>query len=317
MKFFQKRWVAIIICMLMICSALAIGRAKEQKPQPDIYDPSNLSSAESWAKEQYASYLRYVSDDAGLLSQRTIRTLSQQNAAFDYLYDSICGLGIVNGLDGADMEDAAFDMGYELGLGESDFFLLLDVQSEEWYFVYGEEAAEYADHTLELLVTDTMGNVFEDADRAVPALYEGLEDWYSETVPGSGNVGLRGSAGNSGMVVGGVMIFVLLIVVLVVTSVISALIRTGRRVVRRTTGFWPLFFTGHRHYSDPFRTTHRSGSGPNHGSGYRPGGPRTGSSGGGTHHGSGGFGSSSRGNFSRGGGFGGSRRGDGGFGGKR
>ena len=303
MKFFQKRWVAITLCILMIVASLAIGQSKEQTQE---FDPTSESASLSWAEENYGSYTRYIRDEADILSERTIRELSEYNAAFDYTYNSICGVGIVEDLSGADMEDAAFELGAQVGLGERDYFLLLNLETEDWYFVYGDTAAAYVDHELEILLTAAVGNGFGDLDEMLIDLFEELERWYGHAVPVSEKTV---SGGSSGMVAGGTVLFVMLIVFLVIAAVCSSLLRAGRRVVTWSAGWWPLLFL---HDRRP-----RSSFGPRPGSGSRPvsrpsSGPRPVShSASGPRRSSGGFGSSSRGNFNRGGGFGGGNRGGG------
>lgn len=309
MKFFQKRWVAITLCVLMIVAALAIGQAKNSTTE---YQPGSSTSAKNWQEENYGSYTRYIRDDAGLLSDETIRRVAEYNASSDYSYGSICGLWIAEDLGGEDLEELAFDYADELGLGSSDFFLLLDAESEDWYFACGDEVYYYKDNQLEILVIGAVSAIFTDTDEAVLELYEELFDWYAEELP-LADAWENGS--DSVMIAGGSVFFVGLIVLLVIAAVFSAMIRAGKRFVGRAGSWWPvLFLTGRRRH-DPFGPAGRPGPGPRNGP--RPGGPSR-FSGGPRSGGAGGFGSSSRGGFNRGGGFGGGNRGGrGGFGGKR
>ena len=80
MRFFQNRGVAIAICILMIVTALGIGKMK----QPSVeYAPDSDSSAEAWGKENYTSYLHFLEDETGVLKDRTLEELSAINAALD------------------------------------------------------------------------------------------------------------------------------------------------------------------------------------------------------------------------------------------
>lgn len=320
MKFLQKRWVAITLCVLMIVAAFGIAGRKQANAQ---YDPTDSGSAENWAGENYASYTRYVQDDAGLFSDKTIREISEYNARLDYYYGSICGVATATDLDGQDIVDAAYDSAELIGLGASDYLLFLDEGSSDWYFVPGEAASYYVDNRLEILVTGYMDTIFSDPDDSVRGLFRELEDWYSDTVPLADT---KAEGSGNGTVAGGVILFVLLIVILIIIAVISSLARAGRRVVG---GWWPVFIGRSRpryrvHHTPPPgpRPGPRPNPGPRPGAGSRPGaGPRPGGSSG--RSGSGGFGGSNRGSFGRsGGGFGGSSRGGGGgrgggFGGKR
>lgn len=322
MKFLQKRWVAVTLCILMIVSALTIGQLKEQRRVTSV--PESVVVDEN--VQDYASYLRFIQDDAGLLSDETVQGISRMNATFDSSCRSVCGIGIMEQIESVFLEDAAFQMKDTLGLGERDFFLLLDVGSEAWYFVYGDEAAFYVDDQLERLVTDAMELVFQEPEQAISALYSELAVWYS------GHMAEHSEAVQEyqgGYVAGGRALFVFLIVALIMVAVISSLLRAGRRFVGSSGGWIPwVFFGGNRRRtyfrSDPgygprpnpgarpggtqFRG---SGIGRNAGSGNRSNVPRSGGLGGSKNRGSsgrgGGFGGNSRGGSSRGGGFGGHR----------
>lgn len=302
MSFLRKRWVAWTLCILMIIAALGIGQAKETKRG---YDPSNAEFAEDWGAEHYASYTRFVKDESGLLSGEVIRMIASHNAALDYSYDSILGIGIIDGLGGRNMEDAAYDMGYEIGLGEQDYFLLLDTKSKDYWFVSGDDVAMYVDHQLEIVITENMAEVFTDPEDAFEDLFDDLEDWYRDHIPvsssGEKNVHTAG-------IIGGSVFFVFLITVLIMAAVISACIRTTRRFIRRRSGFWPLLFIGNRFHRNTFNHGTPPGPGPMHGHSS-------------FHRNSGSFGRARRGSSfghsrSGGGSFGGNRRG-GSFGGKR
>lgn len=302
MKFFQKRWVAITLCAVMIVVSLAIGRAKTVKGS---YNPSSDSAAESWGEENYSAYTRYVQDETGVLKEKTIRMISEQNAALDYSYGSICGVAIVDdGIASSKMEDEAFRLGYDLGLGESDVLLLLDTKSQDYYFAYGEDMAYYVDNSLEILVTGAMSHVFDRPEEALTELFDQLAGWYAKNVPVTGEPAKGGSIGKN---IVGTIFFVLLLAILIVIAVVSSLIRAGRNVIWRAGGWMPLLFLNRRHGPGPR-------PGPQPGPGPRPG-PGSGTARR-SNRSAGGFGGSSRGSFKGGGGFGGSNRG-GGFGGKR
>jgi len=299
MKFFQKRWVAITLCVLMILAAFGISGSKQDQT---VYRPSDSDEAEEWGEDNYGSYTRYILDQADLFSDNTVRKLSEYNAGFDYAHGSICGVATVSSLDGQPIDDVAYDAAESIGLGGSDYLLLLDEETEDWYFVYGDDASYYVDNRLEILVTGAMDTVFTDTDDTMLALFDDLEDWYSDTVPPA-----DADYNGDGMVVGGSFLFIALIVILILLALISSTIRAGRRLVG---GWWPLFIGGNHRRT---RFHHAPPPGP------RPG-PRPNSRPKTTHSSgrgrTGGFGGSSRGNFGRGGGFGGGSRG-GGFGGKR
>lgn len=294
MKFFHKRWVALIICAVMIVAAFTISDRKQGK---DIYDPEDISSAEDWGEENYASYERYVSDEAELFFNGTERTLAEYNASFDYSYGSICGIATVSELDGQTIADAAYDAAEQLGLGSRDYLLLLDESASDWYFVYGEDASRYVDHKLEILVTGAMDTVFRSPDKSILDMFDDLEDWYDASVPYASSDYSRTDDASSEDGSGFIVLLIVFIIIIVMFS-------PARRVRRRRAGGWgPVIIGGkgpHVHVRHAPPPIHRSG-------------PKTTTN---HKHGSGGFGGGNRGNFGKGGGFGGSSRG-GGFGGRR
>lgn len=302
MSFFKKRWVAVIICILLIVAALSIGRRTD-------YQPESAVSASDWGKENYEGYTRYVHDETGLLSSSTVRTVSRYNAAADYSYGSICGLWIAGewklGEDET-VDDAAYEYSLALGLGDDDFLLILIEENEDWYFYYGANASYYINNELEVLVKGAVNKAFSKPDKAIEDFYEELADWYEEELPVADQ---RHEGGNVLSVVGGSALFILLIGLLIVVAVISSLVRVGRRCFG---GWGPTIFVGrpwHHHHRPPHGPGPRPGPdprpGPRPSGGHRPSGGFGGSRGGGSR---GGFGGGSRGSSGRGGGFGGGRR---------
>lgn len=313
MSFFKKRWVAVVLCVLMIVAALAISK-------PTTYQPESTASASQWGQENYESYTRYIHDEAGLLPDSTIKTVSRYNAASDYSYGCICGLVVLD--DGKlELEEAAHDYADLLGLGSNDYLLVLDEADEDWYFAYGDNASYYVNNELEVIVKSAVNKAFSKPDKAMDELYEELADWYEDALPVAEQ---RPDSEHTVSVVGGSAIVIFLIIVLVLVAVFSALARVGRRWFG---GWGPTIFVGrpwHHHRHHPPRPPHEPRPGPRPGPGPRPSsGPRPGGSPG--HRsspGAGGFGGGSRGSFGKGGGFGGSSRGGGGsrgggFGGRR
>ena len=304
MNFLKKRWVAWMLCILMIVVAFGIGQAKEQKQG---YIPSNAALAEEWGDENYSSYTRFVRDEVGFLSADTIRMIASCNASLDYIYNSICGIGIVDDLNGRNLEDFAYEMGYEIGLGEYDYFLLLDTASKDYWFVSGDYAGVYVDHELEIIVAEHMSEVFKDPEDGFEELFDELQEWYADHVP---KASVYDENKSTVTVIGGSILFFVLIILLVLVAVISASIRTSRRFIRRHIGFSPFVFLG----------THRHGPGygvpPKHGNHFGSSAGTTKRTGHASRYSSPHKGGSSFGSTRRGSNFGGSRSG-GSFGGKR
>ena len=66
MKFFKKQGVAVTITLILIVAALAIGFFGSSGKTE--YEPESAGSAASWAKEHAGEYVKFIRDDAGLLS---------------------------------------------------------------------------------------------------------------------------------------------------------------------------------------------------------------------------------------------------------
>lgn len=298
MKFFQKRWVAVLLCLAMIGTAIGVS----------VY--RNQNSDVSWGESNYDSYTKFVNDEAGMLNASTIEKISSYNAQLDYRHGSICALATVNGTDGETLEDLSYALSEDMKLGEQDALLVLDIDDADWYFVYGSDFSYYVDHELEVLLRGSMTDAVQSPNSVLPKLYGELADWYDEQIPVA-DQNQPAAEEHSIELTGMQALLIIAIIIIVFAAIFSR--------PRRRFGWGPVIFLGgHRHrphYPPPGPRT-RPGPGPGPGPGSRPHHsdnrpPRGGSSGG--------FGGSSRGSgFSRGGGggFGGSSRG-GGFGGSR
>ncbi len=214
MKFLQKRWVAAVLCIIMIAIAIGI-RANHNRAEE--YRPDSSSAAENWGNENYESFLQFVYDN-GTLTDSTIRKISEYNAALEYTYGSICAVAVEELLDGETMEDAAEKTADRMQLGSMDCLLLLDPVREDWFFLYNDELSFYVDRDLEILVRGEMNDAFADLNRSIPDYFEKLEDWYEDQVPlasESNAVGERVSAATGGFVA---LLFVFILLIVLISS---------------------------------------------------------------------------------------------------
>lgn len=261
MKFLKKRWVAVVLCVIMVLAAvvIAVGRT-----QTATYEPSNLHAAEDWGEENYEAYTGFVRDEADALSTGTVKALSEVNAALDYTYGSICGVAVVDGVSGT-MEDAAYDMYATLELGDDDCLLLLDVAQEQWYFVYGDDFSWYVDNELEILFQGGLNDDYDKLNSMLPETFEELADWYEDHVPVEQEGAAEASYG------GGIAIMSILLIVLVIVIVVISILNSIRRRIVGGWGFWG----GHWHHHH--RPTPPPPPGPHYGLHHGPGpGPRPG-----------------------------------------
>lgn len=317
MKFLQKRWVAILLCVAMVVAAVAIGQAKSNR-------------GEKWGEKNYAAYTDFLWDEADILSESTEKTLCAVNGELDYYYGSICGVATMSVPDGQSMEDLAYETAEEMGLSGYDCLVLLDGETGDYYFVSGYELEPYVDSELENLFRESLQNGAADANRGLPALFEKLPDWYEKNFP---DIPANETGRSSGLLFGGGFVFLILIVLIILAAVVSLLVWAGRRVIGGFRAGGPrFFFFGRPRYRPPFGPGPRPGPGPGPDPGRGPNpGPRSGGtnsrgsnsrSSGGSFSGSSQSGSSRGGSFrggsGRSGGFGSGSRGGGSFrGGKR
>ena len=171
MKFFQKRTVAIVITGLVILGCLLYGWGMSSpKPEPDVAPIVSLTDGEVW-----------VRDDAGVLTDVTRQELAQFNAHWDATYNSVVAFASTHSTDGDDMEDYAYALGTEWGLGQNDMLLLV-VPGEMPYLVVSNSEI-VPDERLEDVFYGVFGTAYADYDSAVAILYCELDNLYSDYAP--------------------------------------------------------------------------------------------------------------------------------------
>ena len=235
MKLLKKRWFAILVAVVMIVAALAISFSRTHSTTD--YQPESASAARRWGEEHAGAYEKFLSDGAGLFSSGALEDMAAENGALDYRFGTILGVATVNSVSG-DMGTVAYNVSDQLGLGESDFLLLLDVQAEDWYLVYGTEVSPYVDNELEIIFRGAMDQMFTQPDRQMKALFADLQDWCAKNLPLAQEEGRHTSVLST---IGEILFILIVLVVLVVAAVAASAMRFGRRVFF---GFRPWGFGG-------------------------------------------------------------------------
>ena len=123
-------------------------------------------------------------------------------------------MATVNSVSG-DMGTVAYNVSDQLGLGESDFLLLLDAQAEDWYLVYGTEVSPYVDNELEIIFRGAMDQMFTQPDRQIKTLFADLQDWCAKNLPLAQEEGRHTSVLST---IGEILFILIVLVVLVVGS---------------------------------------------------------------------------------------------------
>lgn len=335
MKAFKKKPVAMTVMILAIVLAVFIGmrRAPEEN---FAAGPSTVAPSYALDDLSISGYDKWIDDQAGVLSGSVEDAISLYNANWDNRYYSLVAVVTVDGVDG-ELVDFAYDYGYEMGLGEGDAILVLDIGGNDAYLATGTDFATMltdsmaSDYMERYLYSDFMAG---DYGNGVLDLFEGLNTLYGDTFGlGDSEEYYVGESYTSyyvyrigGTAVGGLFLLIVLVVLIVLLADASRYRRYRGGYYGPAYVYHPFIFGRRRHHHAP-RPPHGpsgprpgAGAGPRPGGGARPGsGPRPGGgsrpSGGGFSGGSrgGSFGGGSRG----GGGFSGGSRGGGSFGGRR
>ena len=312
MKTLKKRWVAVLLAILMIAAAVAIGRWKSGPVQPPHSDTAELDTS-----LPTQAYETWIWDEAGVLSDWTEEWVCTYNANWDARYSSLVAIAAVEQVEG-DLADYAYTLGSEIGLGENDAILVMDIGNESVWMATGARFSDMMDseQTTQLLDTYLYGNFMDkDYNNGVLSLYAGLNEVYSQTY--GSTLTVPAQPYQSSWMGIAILTVIVLVMLLLLCSVIDNIRYAAyhRRyygmgtppVVFRPILFWhgPGYGWYRRRWNRP--PPPPPGSGPRGPGGFGGGGPR----GGGFSPPRGGFGSSrGGGGFSRGG-FGSSRSGGG------
>ena len=154
MKVLKKQGVAVMVMLVAIAAAIAIGWWR--MPQAS----AKGQSGELDTSLDTSTYANLVWDQADILSASTEKSIGIYNANWDYRYVSVVSVVTVNGLDGQDITDISYNQAYDLGLGEGDAVLQgMAEQGLRLYFL----SSPFAAYNL-LLAT-----LFPSVERALPA----------------------------------------------------------------------------------------------------------------------------------------------------
>lgn len=177
----KKQGVAWALTILMIVAAIGVGRAKagstgHNSPAPEPTRPPSASPAIP------ADQDGYVRDEAGVLSSSAIKKLDRRNEKL--LDDMNTAIGVVTcRYGGSDLYDYTLDRAEELGLGEYDFIVILDVSGQQYGLLQGASLSGegwFSDRDCVDYLDKYLKKSFDkgDYDKAVLSLTEALEEWY-------------------------------------------------------------------------------------------------------------------------------------------
>lgn len=248
---------------------------------------------------------QYILDEAGVLSQDTIRSLQQRSASLYAQTGAELDVVVTNDI-GSDIQDYAEDIYRSWNISNAGILLVLSIQADDYYALYGSAVTNYFKNDIQNILYEyleddfAMGNYDAGLEKVCAQfdarLRSAVQDLVGSTDRYDPSVSYTPSFFERMMSLFGSFIWIVLriLIVIVVISVVLSLFRPrrygyGGGFFRPSFFFFPLWFRGPR----PPRGPH-----PPHGPGGFGGfGGGPGSFGGGSFGGGGGR--------SGGGGFGG------------
>lgn len=310
MNFLKKQGTAWVITIVMIVAAIVIGLARGQT-QPDTPIANDPSSALDTSLS-IGGYEKWLWDDASVLSHSMEETLCLYNANWDYRYNSIVAVVTVDTVSG-NIEDYAYDLGADAGLGEGDALVLLAVKDGLFYVAVGNEFGTIITSAVETQLGGILSDALStgDYDACLHRFFETMNKVYYDNF-GLGNAASHQGQSSSSFSFGGLipLLFIVFLLVVFLNAIDQSRYNTYRAkyygVVNPPVVFRPILFW-HGPGSSWYRRQWRRPPPP-----PPPGGP-----GGGFGGSSGGFGGAGRTNNTRGSSFGGRTSGSSGFGGSR
>lgn len=179
MEILKKRSVAWIITLVVIAAAVGIGQAKKPGDTParePVHGPGSSNV------EPGQSTVSYVYDEANVLSDATKDALEQRNA--ELLEDWNVAIAVVTCNYGkSDLGGYAIDYADDIGLGENDFIVVLDISGDNYWLVQGSGLVNaFTDDDCTSYAWNYMETDFArgDYDSAVLSLTEALAAWYHD-----------------------------------------------------------------------------------------------------------------------------------------
>ena len=159
MKFFQKRWVAVLVTIVAIVVGIGLGQLRANRA-PDVPTTGETALDTSLSTSAYKTW---IWDEAGVFSSAEEKQICLYNANWDLRYTSLLAVAAVKSVDG-DIAEYSYELGNEIGLGQGDALLVLDIGGKDAYLATGDDFAD-------MLLSDTQATTYLDQ-----YLYENFMD---------------------------------------------------------------------------------------------------------------------------------------------
>jgi uncharacterized membrane protein YgcG len=186
----KKQSVAWVVALVMIVAAIAVGQARKPSgaatgsaPAPTVSaSPGGAPAAPASPAVTQAvpDTSSYICDEAGVLSDSTEKTLAQRNQKL--LSQSNAVIAVVTTNYGkSDLGSYAIQYADNIGLGENDFIVVLDISGDNYWLVQGSGLVDrFTDDDCSTYAYSYMEQDFArgDYDSAVLSLTQALAQWY-------------------------------------------------------------------------------------------------------------------------------------------
>ena len=214
MNFLKKTWVAIALTVIMVVAAIGVGQLRA--PVPGLpTDTSNSASGALDTSLSTSEYDTWISDQAGVLSSSAEEQISLYNANWDYRYNSLIAVLMVDSLDGQDIESYAYDQWTQIGLGQGDALLVAAVDDELYYVATGNDFSTILTSSVTSRLDGMLSSNFgaQRFEEGVLSFFAEMNQVYIDNF-GLGNAGGGGSYQVNERTMGVISLLVLLVAAL-------------------------------------------------------------------------------------------------------
>lgn len=188
MKLLGKRSTALVLAVIMIALAVGLGQWKARRSQPPV-DTGTETGLELDTSLPAQAYTNWLWDEAQVLSDETEHWLCLYNANWDQRYGSLVAVAAVSSVEG-NLEEYAYSLGNEIGLGQSDALLVMDIAGQDCWLATGNQfdtmlsGSQISAYLDQYLADDFFAGKYDDG---VLKLFSALnEKYYSDFGAGQG-----------------------------------------------------------------------------------------------------------------------------------
>ena len=134
MKILKKQGVAWIVTIVMIAAGIGLGQMRaDAAPEVPTTGTAALDTTLS-----IAAYENWLWDEADVFSSSEEKKICLYNANWDKRYSSLIAVAAVKNAEG-DIADYAYELGNEIGLGQGDALLVLDIGGKDAFMATGDD----------------------------------------------------------------------------------------------------------------------------------------------------------------------------------